>query len=73
VMRVSMECIDPDRCDKRQVEERFIERFLRHKPGLRDFYDDRHFSIIFNFTRPGGLELYRLKGRPKRLIDRRGE
>jgi coenzyme F390 synthetase len=71
VMRVSVECTDPDTCDRRLVEDRFIERFFLHKRGLAASFDDRSFSILFNFTIPGGLELHRLKGRPRRLVDRR--
>jgi phenylacetate-coenzyme A ligase PaaK-like adenylate-forming protein len=28
-------------------------------------------NILFEFTKPGGLEFYRIRGRPKRLVDRR--
>ena len=33
--------------------------------------DDGSFKILFGFTKTGGLELHTLKGRPKRLVDRR--
>ncbi len=71
VMRVSVECSDPDRCDRRLVEDRFTERFLKYKPGLARHAEDHTFSLVFNYTRPGGLELQKLPGRPKRLVDRR--
>jgi coenzyme F390 synthetase len=71
VLRVSVECFDPDSCNKKLVEEHFVERFLAHKPGLAHHYHDGNFRIVLNFTRPGGLDLYKLKGRPKRLVDRR--
>jgi len=71
VMRVSMECNDPDRCDRRLVEDRFTERFFKYKPGLAQHAEDRTFSIVFRYTQPGGLELQKLSGRPKRLVDRR--
>ena len=71
VMRVSVECHDPDRIDRRLVEDRFTERFLRYKPGLAHHAEDRTFSIVFRYKKPGGLELQKLPGRPKRLVDRR--
>jgi coenzyme F390 synthetase len=71
VLRVSLECFDMDRVNKKLVEDQFIDRFLKNKPGLADYYHDGNFPVIFNFTGPGGLELHKLKGRPKRLVDRR--
>jgi len=71
VLRVSLECFDQDRCNKKLVEDQFIDRFLKNKPGLAHHYHEGNFPIIFNFTGPGGLELHKLKGRPKRLVDRR--
>jgi coenzyme F390 synthetase len=71
VLRVSLECFDQDRCNKKLVEDQFIDRFLKHKPGLAHHYHEGNFPVIFNFCGPGGLELHRLKGRPKRLVDRR--
>jgi coenzyme F390 synthetase len=71
LMRVSLECFDPDRCDRHAIEERFVTRFLRYKSLIAEHYQDESFHILFNFTGPGGLELHRIKGRPKRLVDRR--
>jgi len=71
VMRVSVECHNPDECDKRLIEERFADRFLKYKPGLARHFEDSTFSILLNFTGPGGLELHTLKGRPKRFVDHR--
>lgn len=71
VLRISVECTDPDRCDRKLVEDQLTGRFLKNKPGLAgQFYDD-NLKILLNFTGSGGLELYKLKGRPKRLVDRR--
>lgn len=70
-LRVSMECTDLEKCDRNLVEENFIKTFFRFKPGLAQSYSDEIFKIIFNFTGPGELEFYRVKGRPKRLVDRR--
>lgn len=71
ILRVSLECHDRDRCDKKLIEDRFIDRFLKNKPGLAHHYHEGNFPILFNFTGPGGLELHKLRGRPKRLVDRR--
>jgi len=72
VLLIGVECLDPDTCDKRLVEESIVNRFLKHKPGLAREYHDGNFRIAVRFSVPGGLELSRLKGRPKRLVDRRG-
>jgi coenzyme F390 synthetase len=71
VLRISVECLDPDQCDRKLVEDHLIGRFLKHKPGLSDQYHDGNLKIALNFTGPEGLELHTLKGRPKRLVDRR--
>ena len=70
-LRVRMECRDPDSCDKDMVEDNFIKTFLKYKPGLQQAYIDGNFNMIFDFTESEGLEFYRIKGRPKRLVDRR--
>jgi coenzyme F390 synthetase len=70
-MRVSAECLDPEKCGKDVVEENFLRAFFQYKPRLAQAYADNTFKIIFNFTGPEGLELYRVKGRPRRIVDRR--
>ena len=70
-LRVRMECKDPKSFDKDIVENNFIKTFLKYKPGLQQAYIDGTFHMMFDFTEPEGLEFYRLKGRPKRLVDRR--
>ncbi|MDH7594244.1 MAG: coenzyme F390 synthetase [Methanomicrobiales archaeon] len=71
VLRVSMECLNPAECDRESISERFIKAFLQSKPGLYESYREGTFGIIFNFTGPGELELHRIPGRPRRLVDRR--
>ena len=71
IMRVGVECADPEHTDKRVVEDAFTERLIRYRRELADRLEDGSFSILFNFVRPGELELHKLKGRPKRLVDRR--
>ncbi len=69
-LRVSMETFNPEGIPREDIGEHFIASFLRFKPGLaRAFSQD--FRIHFTFTPPGGLELSKIKGRPKRLLDHR--
>ena len=70
-LRVSMECENSPEFERDIVENNFIKSFLKFKPGLQQAHTDGTFNIIFNFTEPEGLELHRIKGRPKRLVDRR--
>jgi coenzyme F390 synthetase len=70
-MRVSVECFDPEKCGQKVVEEHFLRAFFQYKPRLVEAYAENIFKIIFNFTGPEGLELYRVKGRPRRIVDRR--
>jgi coenzyme F390 synthetase len=70
-LRVRMECKDLKSFDKDIVEDNFIKTFLKYKPGLQQAYIDGTFHMMFDFTEPEGLEFYRIKGRPKRLVDRR--
>lgn len=70
-LQVSMECLDATTCEKELVTENFLKRFLRHRASLSEAHYDGTFDIRVNFTEPGGLEFYRITGRPKRLVDRR--
>jgi coenzyme F390 synthetase len=71
ILRVGLECEDPGHCDHRLVEEYFLRAFLKNRPGLSAAHSDGTFKVLFRFASPGGLELHTLKGRPKRLADRR--
>lgn len=70
-LRVSMECHDTKNCLHEPVQENFLKSFLQYKPALSEAHQDGSFNIQFNFTGPGGLEFYKIRGRPKRLVDRR--
>ncbi len=70
-LRISVECIDPGLVEKQFVEDSMIECLVQRKPGLADHYGDGTLSVVFFFTGPGKLELHTLKGRPRRLVDRR--
>lgn len=71
ILRLSVECLDRDKCDRKAVEENFLSAFFKHKPLLAEAYANENLKIIFNFAGLRDLELYRIKGRPKRLVDRR--
>jgi coenzyme F390 synthetase len=70
-LRVSMECLDTNNCDQDAIKENFLKSFLKYKPHLSEAHQDDNLNILFNFTGPGGLEFYKIRGRPKRLVDRR--
>jgi len=70
-LRVRMECKNAPDCDRDTIEDNFIKSFLKYKPGLLQAHIDGTFNIIFDFPEPEGLEFYKIKGRPKRLVDRR--
>jgi coenzyme F390 synthetase len=71
IMRISVECLDREKCDRKAVEENFLRAFFNYKPHLIEAYANETFKIIFNFAGLQDLELYRIKGRPKRIVDRR--
>lgn len=70
ILRVSMECENPDRVDRQMIRDCFLESFFSYKPLLADDYGD-NFEVLFHIAPPQGLELHRTKGRPRRLVDRR--
>ena len=71
ILRISMECRDAETCDREIVKNNFRERLFKINPGFSDHYSEGDFDIVFNFVSKGELELYRLKSRPRRLVDRR--
>jgi len=71
IMRVSVECLDQQKCDRKLVEENVLKAFFKYKLPLEEAYVNGTFKIIFNFVGLSELELYRIKGRPKRMVDRR--
>jgi coenzyme F390 synthetase len=71
ILRVNVECMAPDQCNRKLIENHFIERFLRNKSGLAHHFNEGDFQIVITIVPVGGLDIHALKGRPKRLIDRR--
>jgi len=70
-LRVSVEAEDRDACNVRDISQTITENLLTHLPALSGSYADDVFRIAVNITGPGGLELHQVRGRPKRLVDRR--
>jgi len=70
-MQISLECKELKGCDKELIKENFLRKFFKEKKELYHTYIDGTFEILFNFKAPGELEFYKIKGRPKRIVDRR--
>jgi hypothetical protein len=71
VLRVGMECLGPKTCDKALVSETFVRGLFAGNPQLESEHAEGMVEILFNFAGAGELELHRIAGRPKRLVDRR--
>jgi coenzyme F390 synthetase len=71
VLQVNLECDNPTSCNRELVEENFLRGFFRLKPELSDLYQENVFRLSFHFLTTGSLEIYKVPGRPKRLVDRR--
>ncbi|MFH0967332.1 MAG: coenzyme F390 synthetase [Methanobacteriota archaeon] len=70
-LRISVEADNIETCNHRAISEVITENLLFHLPGLIGAYDDDIFRILLHITGPGELELHHIRGRPKRLVDRR--
>jgi hypothetical protein len=66
-----MEVLDPAKTDRDGIRDRFIRGFIGKNPFLRKAHDEGSLTFAFRFAEPGSLEISRLAGRPKRLVDRR--
>lgn len=71
VLRIGLECRRAPACDREGIGERILGTLLAHNRPLAAAHAGGEFRVIFSFTNPGGLELHAVKGRPKRLVDRR--
>jgi len=71
VLKVSMEIQrDMTAAERELVKENFRKSFYRYKAALLHLSGET-FSLEFSFPGAGGLELSKIKGRPKRLVDLR--
>ncbi len=71
VLEVSVESFDPKSVEKGIIEENFIRSFFENKPILKQANEDGKLEIEIEIKGVGELELYKKKGRAKRLIDTR--
>ena len=44
IMRVSVECLDQQKCDRKLVEENFLKAFFKYKPSLAEAYASEYFQ-----------------------------
>ena len=59
-MRVSLECDNPDTCDRKGVQENFLSALFEENPSLGHIYSDGSLDILFYYSSMGDLELHRL-------------
>ncbi len=71
VLRISVETLDLKGVSCTSIQDTIIDSFLKEKKELEPMYADESLQIIINCVGPSGLELYHVRGRPKRLVDRR--
>jgi coenzyme F390 synthetase len=70
-LSVNLECLNERNCAVPVVEENFLKGFLKFKPKLKREYEENKLKIALNFLRKKELQIYRSKGREKRVIDKR--
>ena len=71
ILQVNLECLNKDNPGRNHVEANFLRGFLKNKPLLAESVQNGSLEIGINFLGIKELEMYRRKGRPKRIIDRR--
>jgi len=71
VLRVSLESRQEDGRVPRELEPSLREALIRRVPPLESLIADDILRVLLHTTGPGGLELHRVPGRPKRIVDRR--
>jgi phenylacetate-coenzyme A ligase PaaK-like adenylate-forming protein len=72
VLQVSLEVLDPRVTDRDGIRDRFTRGFIGGNPFLGKALDEGSLTFSFRFAEPGTLEISRLAGRPRRIVDRRG-
>ena len=70
-LSVNLECLNDKNCNIPVVEENFLKGFLKFKPQLGRECAEGRLKIALNFLRRKELQIYRSKGRPKRVVDKR--
>ena len=70
-LSVNLECLNEKNCNIPVVEENFLKGYLKFKPKLTREHAEGKLKIAINFLRKNELQIYKSKGRPKRLVDKR--
>jgi phenylacetate-coenzyme A ligase PaaK-like adenylate-forming protein len=73
VLSVNLECLDKSNCDTSVIEENFLKAFFNFKPNLQQDFSEGTLKIQLNYLGPNQLNIFKYKGRPKRLVDKRNE
>jgi len=71
ILNINVECLNQKNCSNTIVKENFLRGFLKFKPELRRDYEEGRLKIALNFLPKNELIIYRSKGRPKRVDDKR--
>jgi phenylacetate-coenzyme A ligase PaaK-like adenylate-forming protein len=71
VLSVDLECLEKTKCDIAFVKENFLKGFFKFKPKLEGFFSEGRLKIELNFLGLKQLKIFKVGGRPKRLVDRR--
>jgi phenylacetate-coenzyme A ligase PaaK-like adenylate-forming protein len=71
VLRVNLECSEKTKCDVEFVKENFLKGFFNFKPKLERFFSEGRLKIELNFLGLKQLKIFKVVGRPKRLVDLR--
>ncbi|NPE30040.1 coenzyme F390 synthetase, partial [Methanococcoides sp. SA1] len=71
ILKVNLECLDKNNCDRDIIQENFLKGFLNPNTGTLNLYERGGLDVDINFAGMGELEIFKLKGRSKRVVDRR--
>ncbi len=70
-LQLNIECLDKENPGKNHVQANFLMGFLKNKALLAEMLQDGSFEVIFSFLGRKELGIYRTKGRPRRILDKR--
>lgn len=70
-LSVNLESRNEEKCDIPVIEKNFVKGFLKFKPHLQREYRNGRLRIILNCLRKGELEIYKFRGKSKRVVNKR--
>jgi coenzyme F390 synthetase len=70
-LQLNMECLDKENPGKNHIQANFLTGFLKNKALLAEMLQDGSFEVVFSFLGRKELGIYRTKGRPRRILDKR--